>query len=613
MIDDSSSAIIDNDILFEVNNSITRVQLLENIERALSQKNCIALPTDGTEPDLLDTFYPTLQEHSQHWRLNDKQHKAFLLMSGALLQHAFISSHQLEEHLSVEEINRISRIKDQLEAILPSSKQLLMFLGGCGGTGKSRIIQAFNDFSRRWHLTSSVVVSASSGIAAMLIGGCTLHSALGIGTQPSPPKPSPDMINSWSRKGLLIIDEVSMIRASMIDLLDNRLRILKSRLHSIFGGIHIIFSGDFYQLSPVGTSVISTESNPSKDKNSDISSMRGQELWKSCLTDAIILEDNLRQSDPEWAASLLRWRENQPTKEDILMVNSRYINNDFHDEETPIAVCDNESREQALRFFQSEMMKNNPLEVAGSNDWRTHGVLLIQARVRKVDGHQPVHAEHEEYVRRLGSKRLGGAGNLYCIKGTPYMVTKNQNVKKGVANGTIATLIDVILKEDAKIRVTVISGQSVSTVFADEVLSLILRHSLKLWENDHSFPSLPHGCFPLKYVSKNIVVPLGKNEERFTVKTTLFPCEISTILTAHKMQGQTVDSIVLGNLSPIHKYGRSGLIYVVFSRVTSINGLNLMVLLDENPLNYKPRIEIKEEMKRLKIIEKKTIDRLHNI
>ncbi len=176
--------------------TLTRVELLENIERAQSEKDCIQVPPDGTEPEKLNTYFPTIEDHSRDWTLNEKQHMAFLLMAVALLQHVFSANSDNISQSSPELLNRFSRKAAQLEEVLPSSKQLVMFLGGCGGTGKSRIIQAFLDFARRWHSSSTVVVSATSGIAAMLIGGCTLHSALGIGTKANPPKPSQTLINA---------------------------------------------------------------------------------------------------------------------------------------------------------------------------------------------------------------------------------------------------------------------------------------------------------------------------------------------------------------------------------------------------------------------------------
>jgi hypothetical protein len=97
----------------------------------------------------------------------------------------------------------------------------MLFLGGSGGTGKSRVIQAFVDFARRWHSTASVVVCASSGVAAVLIGGCTLHSAFGNSTRLVDSEPSSDQIIAWSAIGLLILDEFGMIQPALFTFLND--------------------------------------------------------------------------------------------------------------------------------------------------------------------------------------------------------------------------------------------------------------------------------------------------------------------------------------------------------------------------------------------------------
>lgn len=98
----------------------------------------------------------------------------------------------------------------------------------------------------------SVVVCASSGAAAVLIGGCTIHSALGVRISLKPPPPTVEQIFAWSEVYLMIIDEFSMVTPGMFDLLDSRLRLLKSRPQHRFGGIHLVLIGDLYQLPPVG-------------------------------------------------------------------------------------------------------------------------------------------------------------------------------------------------------------------------------------------------------------------------------------------------------------------------------------------------------------------------
>ena len=377
-----------------------------------------------------------------------------------------------------------------------------------------------------------------------------------------------------------------------------------------------MFSGDFYQLPPVGTSLITSDYIGRKKKNDQLSSLRGQELWQTCLTDAIILDENRRQIDPAWAASLLRWRTNEPSEEDINLVNMRYIDPEISTDVTslqgtPVAVCDNLSRESALRYFEHTMLQKRNLDEQTASNWRKSGVLLVQAKITQAEGHHPIQPKHEIYVRNLSSKRLKGAGHLFCVTNAPYMVTTNQDVKKGVANGTLCTLVDVLLKDTATIRVVNMSGNNVHSVYADEVVCLIFKHSLRTWQNDKSFPSLRTGCFPLVTITKNVTVPLGKKEDTFTVRTTLFPCELATVLTGHKMQGQTMNSIVLGNLSARHKFGSTGWIYVVLSRVTSLSGLHTLIRLEKNILKFKPRTEIKEEMNRLVNIQERTKTRLH--
>ena len=66
---------------------------------------------------------------------------------------------------------------------------------------KSRIIQAFVDFARRWHSIASHVICASSGVAAILIGGCTLNTAIGIAINLNHPEPNNDHIQAWSEVG----------------------------------------------------------------------------------------------------------------------------------------------------------------------------------------------------------------------------------------------------------------------------------------------------------------------------------------------------------------------------------------------------------------------------
>ena len=82
------------------------------------------------------------------------------------------------------------------------------------------------------------------------------------------------------------------------------------------------------------------------------------------------------------------------------------------------------------------------------------------------------------------------------------------------------------------------------------------------------------------------------------------------VLTGHKVQGFSIDAIILGALGKHHKNGLSGWLYVVLSRVRTVNGLYLMEQIEQDPAKYIIRTDVVKEMDRLRKIESKTIDRI---
>ena len=142
-----------------------------------------------------------------------------------------------------------TNIENYLSSILPQTGQLILYLGGSGGTGKSRVIQAFVDFARRWHSVASHVICASSGVAAILIGGCTLNTAIGIAINLNPPDPNNDHIQAWSEVGVMILDEFSMVNPALFALSDSRLRKMKTRLDKLnkLSSIFLKQDGFFHQ------------------------------------------------------------------------------------------------------------------------------------------------------------------------------------------------------------------------------------------------------------------------------------------------------------------------------------------------------------------------------
>jgi hypothetical protein len=103
--------------------------------------------------------------------------------------------------------NLTTAITEHLNILLLKDSQLIMYLGGSGTTGISRVVQWFFDFSRHWLATALTVITAVSVVAAVLIGGSTIHSALGLQKSIKPSDPTPAMMATWSEIGLMFIDQ----------------------------------------------------------------------------------------------------------------------------------------------------------------------------------------------------------------------------------------------------------------------------------------------------------------------------------------------------------------------------------------------------------------------
>src|SRR5690606_14280958 len=124
-----------------------------------------------------------------------------------------------------------------------------LFITGRAGTGKSTLL-----YHLAWHTSKTIVVCAPTGVAALGVGGQTIHSLLRLPTgiiADHEIKQSTELKRMLSSIDTLVIDEVSMVNADLLDAIDRSLRLARSRPHDPFGGVQIIMFGDPYQLPPV--------------------------------------------------------------------------------------------------------------------------------------------------------------------------------------------------------------------------------------------------------------------------------------------------------------------------------------------------------------------------
>lgn len=143
--------------------------------------------------------------------------------------------------------------QDEALALLKTGKNA--FITGPAGSGKTHTLNLYIKYLEEHKVP--VAVTASTGIAATHMGGRTIHSWCGIGIKKSlSRKDTFRLLNNHKVRDrvehakVLIIDEISMIDAKILDLIDGACRLLRDNNHP-FGGLQVIFCGDFFQLPPV--------------------------------------------------------------------------------------------------------------------------------------------------------------------------------------------------------------------------------------------------------------------------------------------------------------------------------------------------------------------------
>lgn len=189
-----------------------------------------------------------------------------------------------------------------------------IFVSGPAGTGKTHFINEVVNRMRYKHHNKIIGKTAMTGSAALLIGGTTLHSYLGIGIC----KDTLDMIlrirklrkhTIWETTDILIIDEVSMLSKEMLESLDYIGRELR-RNPRPFGGIQLILCGDFCQLGCIGSEYFCFES----------------EVWNKHIHETVLFTESFRQKNDLVFANMLdniRFGEITPDIEEAL--NSRLM------------------------------------------------------------------------------------------------------------------------------------------------------------------------------------------------------------------------------------------------------------------------------------------------
>jgi hypothetical protein len=275
---------------------------------------------------------PSVTSHSKGKYSQDPNENDVKIVDQSYLRHDFkAKTEAAQKHIDQcvndfnlnTEQNRAFRIIAN-HATTPQSEQLKMYLGGMGGTGKSQVFKALMQFFTLRSESHRFVVLGPTGTSAALLCGSTYHSFLGIGMGDT-------MRNIAQVKARLegvdyiLVDEVSMLSCHDMYKISSQLAKALNVYDIPFGGVNMVFAGDFAQLPPVGgaalySGVVGTQVESGLKPHQQEAAI-GKALWHQ-ITTVVILRQNMRQKsqtkeDASLRAALVNMRYGACTPNDI--------------------------------------------------------------------------------------------------------------------------------------------------------------------------------------------------------------------------------------------------------------------------------------------------------
>ncbi|MCL4457323.1 MAG: AAA family ATPase [Nitrospirae bacterium] len=422
------------------------------------------------------------------------------------------------------------------------------FITGRAGTGKSTLLQHFRNTTKK-----NIAVLAPTGVAAVNVKGQTIHSFFGF-----KPDITPDIVKGmrpkeksiYKKLDAIVIDEVSMVRADLMDCIDGFLRIHGKSKSQPFGGLQIIFIGDLYQLPPVVTS---------RDKALFETLYKSPYFFDAMLFGSgfdmqfIELEKVYRQRDDKFLNILNAIRNNTATDEDISKINARCMP-DFHDD----------------KGFYIYLTTTNDL--ADSINTR---------RLADLKGKE--YRYHGLVAGDFNAKDLPTGLDLTIKSGAQVMLLNNDSMGRWI-NGSIGRITGIKKNKDESdiIRIKLQDGETVDV-------------EPYTW-----------GMYEFHYDKK-----AGAVISDVVGTFTQYPLKLAWAVTIHKGQGMTFEKVIIDIGRGTFSHGQ---IYVALSRCTTLEGIVLKkpiaqrhIFMDWRVVDFVTKYQYKQAHKNLSVDEKLSI------
>ena len=453
---------------------------------------------------------------------------------------------------------------------IPESYKI--FLSGPGGTGKSYVINMIRydnvKLFRRFYTCSEddgvqsstedviTLLCAYTGTAAFNINGMTLHSAFQLHSKGISDERKTTMRTRLHRLMQVTVDEISMVGTQIFNMMNSRCCMVKykSPEGKDFGNINVLAVGDLYQLTPV----MQTELYKKSYKDAMCASDLAPNLWDKFLLHE--LTQVMRQRDRNFADMLNVVRVGKPEENSDVdkMLKARELNVNEDDENYPFDVLHVYARNLSCSQWNEKMLN------------RVNGGLYIS---RAEDRLQDVKIDMSQFdFSSLSATESGNLAHTLLLKvGARVFVSNNIDVSDGLTNGVFGTVSHIIAsRHEAE------NGQVV-----EEVRVVLVRFDSERVGREARaksvYRNIDSQAVPISRVETTFTTRKNGNDlnrKRVNVIRKQFPLILAWAVTIHKVQGMTMDRIVVDMSFDKGRF-QKGQAYVAFSRVRTYEGLHI--------------------------------------
>ncbi len=401
-----------------------------------------------------------------------------------------------------------------------------LFLTGKAGTGKSTFLRYVASNTKKKH-----VILAPTGIAAINAGGSTLHSFFRLPFHPLLPndrqfdrrhiretlKYTSEQRKLLREIELIIIDEISMVRADIIDFIDKVLRIY-TRNYEPFGGKQMLLVGDIFQLEPV----LKEEDRQLLRPFYSSAYFFNAKVWQQMQLVSIELRKVYRQKDDYFISLLDRIRQNKVSASDLSTLNTRVM---------PVT--------HSLNNFSSNSDSKNTLLRILLAARRDVVDYINEQRLAELPGSPSIF--YGNIKGDFPDTSLPTPVELQVKPGAQVIFIKNDKEKRWV-NGTLGIITEID------------EEQGIITIATEEGIDFPVER--EVWEN-------------IRYTFNE---KEQKIEEMLLGTYTQFPIRLAWAITVHKSQGLTFNQVDIDFTGGVFAGGQT---YVALSRCTSLQGITL--------------------------------------